>query len=244
MFPIICKIGVIPVYSYGLMLAIAVIVGSSFMAREAKSSGIKPDLIYDFLFWVMVFGVIGARVFFVVLNWDYYSQNLLEIIMVNKGGLAFQGGVVGGSVAAVIFIKFSKLNLISILDLSAPTLALGQAIGRIGCYLNGCCQGIASYSGLYSPVHDDYLIPVQLYSSLFLLSIFYCLMRHRKRSRSPGTTFALYFVLAPLERFITQFFRYDYEPLFFGLGLFQIISLIFIAVGVYAYTVFKSKSPR
>src|SRR5262249_22289912 len=134
MHPILFKIGPITIYSYGVMLAIAVLVCTYLLSKDAKRYQISKDTVYDLVFWCMLWGIIGARIFYVFIEWTYFRDNLLEIPMLQKGGLAWQGGFVGGSLAGLWFTRTRKLSLRPLLDWAAPYVALGQSIGRIGCF--------------------------------------------------------------------------------------------------------------
>ena len=231
MHPVIYQWGPFTIYSYGLMLAIAVIVCSFFMSRDAERLGMKPELVFDFIFWITVSGILGARLFFITLNWKFFLENPLEMIMIQKGGLAWQGGLTLGSLAAWLFIKQHKLHLLTTLDLASPYIALGQSIGRIGCFLNGCCFGKEVSWGIYFSVHEAHLHPTQLYCSFGLLIIFFLLKKYQTKSPVPGKTFALYLILASILRFTVEFFRADHEIIFLGLSIYQLISLTFFVMG-------------
>lgn len=140
------QLGGITVYSYGLMVAIAFIVGISIGARRARTLGEDPQNILDLCLWVMIFSLVGARLCYVIINIDYYSRYPLEIIMVNRGGLVFYGGIIGAIIASFLFIKIKKLNMGTYFDILSPSLAIGHALGRIGCFLNGCCYGRVIHS--------------------------------------------------------------------------------------------------
>jgi phosphatidylglycerol:prolipoprotein diacylglycerol transferase len=233
MHPIICHIGSFAIYSYGLMLAVAVIVASFLTAREAERRGIPRDVVYDLAFWVVLWGILGARVFYVFLNADHFSQFPVDILMLHKGGLAWQGSLVAGVLAGVFFIRRKKLPLFLILDIAAPFIALGHAIGRIGCFLNGCCYGKASAFGLYFPVWHESLLPTQLYMVVGELVVFLILLLLQKRGDQPlGRLFVLYLMLSSLERFIVEFFRADHVVLWGGLSIFQYICLIIAGVAI------------
>ncbi|OGX32122.1 MAG: prolipoprotein diacylglyceryl transferase, partial [Omnitrophica WOR_2 bacterium RIFCSPHIGHO2_01_FULL_48_9] len=169
MFPIILKIGPVTIYSYGLMMAVAVMVCVFLLSRDARSLGISSEKIFDFVFWVVLSGIAGARLFFILLNLDYFVRDPLEIVMLQKGGLAWQGSLIAGTVAALVYIRKQKLPLAPFLDIIAPYVALGQAIGRLGCFLNGCCYGKPLAWGIYFPVHQASLHPTQLYDALGLV---------------------------------------------------------------------------
>lgn len=241
MHPIICHIGPLTIYSYGVMLATAVIVCTYFLQRDARRTHLDPELIFDFVFWIVFSGIIGSRLFYVFLHLADFLDTPLEILMVHHGGLAWQGGLIFGTVTGLIFLREKKLPIAKTLDVSCPYAALGQAIGRIGCFLNGCCQGKPVLWGIYFPVHQARLHPVQIYDSIGLLVIFFILKWHQRVSRKNGEVFILYLVLASVERFFIEFFRGDHETLFLGLTLFQIISLFIFIAAFYANLYLKSR---
>lgn len=240
MHPIICSIGPFNIYSYGLMLAIAFIVCTWLMSRDAKPLGISAEIVSDFMFFIVIFGIIGARLFFVLLNLDFFIGRPLEILFIQNGGLAWQGGLVLGTAAGLLFVKKRKLNLCILLDLCAPYVALGESIGRVGCLLNGCCYGKPLSWGLYFSSHHARLHPTQIYSSLGLLAIFLILKWYQKYSQYSGRTFVLYLVLASVLRFFIEFFRADHTEIFWGLSIYQLICLGLLGAAIYAHTLLKS----
>jgi phosphatidylglycerol:prolipoprotein diacylglycerol transferase len=226
MYPEICKIGPLTVYSYGLMLAIAFTVSSSLATLRAKKENIPSQVILNLSFLSLVSGIIGARISYVLENIDYYLRNPLEIIMLAHGGLSWFGGLTLGTILAIIYLKKKKLPIYKILDLIAPFLALAQAIGRIGCLLNGCCFGKTAQFGLYFKVHKSVLVPVQLYSSILLIFIFIILRFYQDRPHRNGQIFFTYLLLYSLKRFFIEFWRADNEIILGGITLFQIISIV------------------
>jgi phosphatidylglycerol:prolipoprotein diacylglycerol transferase len=128
-----------------------------------------------------------------------------------------------------------KLPLWPTLDLVVPYAALGQAIGRLGCFLNGCCQGKPVSWGIYFPVHQASLHPTQLYSAASLLLIFVLLKSLRKLNLHAGSLFFWYLILASGERFFVQFLRADYDPVWGGLGVFQIVNVVTILLALVIY---------
>ena len=227
MLPEICHIGPFTVYAYGLMLVWAFFVSTHLACRQAKKTGIDPDKIFNLCFYVFITGIIGSRVLFVLNNYVYYLEHPLEIIMLQRGGLAIFGGIIFGSVFAWVFLKRNKMGLLATLDLLAPFIALGQAIGRIGCFLNGCCYGKASAFGIYFPNSGQVLIPTQLYSSLLMFLIFFVLRFMQERKHLPGQILYCYFFFYSIKRFSIEFFRNDSPRIFHGLTIFQILSLVF-----------------
>jgi len=228
MHPILFTIGPITIYSYGVMLALAVLVCTYFLSVDAKRYQISQETAYDLVFWCMLWGIIGARIFYVFIEWPYFSSNLWEIPMLQKGGLAWQGGFLGGTLAGVWFARRKKLSLKPLLDLAAPYIALGQSIGRIGCFLNGCCYGKPVPWGIYFPTHNARLYPTQLFETAGLFIIFLILKKAQTKPHQAGFIFVFYLWLAAIERFIVEFYRADHDLLWLGLSLTQ-----FVAVGVF-----------
>lgn len=212
MHPVICKIGPFTIYSYGLMLVVAFLVASALAKQEAKRQQINPEIVFNLGFIIFILGVIGARLLYIIENITYYLKNPLEIIMLQMGGLSWFGGVTLAVIGGVIYLKKKKLSVYKIFDLIAPFAALAQGIGRIGCLLNGCCFGKT-------------LIPTQIYSALILTIIFVILRFLQDKPHREGQIFFAYLLLYSLKRFFIEFWRLDNEIIFFGLTLFQIISL-------------------
>lgn len=243
MHPIICKIGPLTVYSYGVMMAVAVMTCAMLLSKDAVRLNIKPEIIFDLVFWVVCAGILGARIFYVLLNLDFFTENPIEMIKIQNGGLAWQGGLLGGMVAGIFYIRKHALPLRETLDLAAPYIALGHSIGRIGCFLNGCCYGKEVSWGIYFPIYHAHLHPTQLYESASLFFIFLILKKYQKFNPIPGKVFVFYLILASLERFIVEFFRADHTTTWLGLSIFQGISLAVMALAIYAHSVIKSQ-PR
>lgn len=230
MLPEICHLGFFTVYTYGLMLVLAFFACAYLSSIQARQEGADPEVIFNLCFVVFISGIIGSRVFYVVSNFSFYFENPLEIIMLQHGGMAWFGGVIFGAAAAAIFIKKNKLGLLKTLDLLVPFVALAQAIGRIGCFLNGCCYGRPSESGIYFKVLDQTLIPTQLYSSLLMLLIFFVLRILQDRKHATGQILRAYLFLYSIKRFIIEYFRNDSPRIYFGLTIFQLLSLAMFLV--------------
>ena len=226
MHPVICVIGPLTVYSYGLMLVAGFAIGTALACRQAQKQGIKPELIFNLAFGAFIWGVIGARVFYVLENFSYYLPRPLEIIMLQRGGLSWFGGMISGTVFGFLYLRQARLKAYAVIDLLVPFVALAQALGRIGCLLNGCCYGEPSRWGLYFPGHEQTLIPTQAYSALALLLIFALLRFFQERPHRDGEIFALYLALYSLKRFFIEFWRAEHPAVFAGLTLFQLLSIL------------------
>ena len=161
--------------------------------------------------------------------------------MLTRGGLSWYGGLILGVVAGIVYLRFKKANLYKTVDLIIPFIALAQAIGRIGCFLNGCCFGKESWLGIYFPVHDAVLIPTQLYSSFLLLLIFMVLRFMQNYSHKDGQIFYAYLFLYSIKRFLVEFWRADNKVILYGLTLFQLISLGIFIFSVIMFCVISRK---
>jgi len=232
MHPIICQFGPFYIYSYGLMFVLSFAVALTLARHQAKKENLNPEAISNFAFLVFVAGIIGARLFYVIENICYYLKKPLEIIMLQHGGLSWFGGLILGVFCGVVYLKKKKIAVYRTLDLVAPFLALGQAIGRIGCLLNGCCYGKVSQFGIYFKAHESILIPTQIYSSLALILIFIILRFVQGKPHKDGQIFYLYLLLYSVKRFFIEFWRADNEIIFLGLTLFQILctAIFFLSI--------------
>lgn len=225
MHPIICKIGPFTVYSYGLMMAVAFLLASALARKEARRQFIDPETIFNLAFIAFISGIAGARLLFVIRRMDYYIRLPGQIIMLQNGGLSWFGGLLLAIICAMLYLKRKRLPIYKILDLIVPFVALGQAIGRIGCLLNGCCYGKISGAGIYFPVHQAVLIPTQLYSSLIMMLIFIVLRFLQYRPHREGQIFFTYLLFDSGARFFIEFWRVE-EIAFWGLTSFQVISAV------------------
>ena len=242
MHPEICSIGPLVVYSYGLMLVVAFFIAVTLSSEEAKKQGINPDFIFNLFFIAFISGIIGARIFYVIENLSYYLKSPLEIVMLSHGGMSWFGGLILGLASGVIYLRFKKEGIYKIFDLVVPFLALAQSLGRVGCFLNGCCFGKESIYGIYFPAQGLILIPTQLYSSFILLLIFVILRFLQGRLHKEGQVFYAYLCLYSIKRFFIEFLRADNKIILSNLTLFQIISIFIFAFSVFRLiTIFRHK---
>lgn len=233
MHPEICKIGFFTVYSYGFLLVVAFMVSSILSSIEAKKETINPEVIFNLLFVGFIFGVIGARIFYVIQNFNYFFENPYEIIMLQHGGLSWFGGLILGVFSAILYIRSKKLSVYKVLDLVIPFVAMAQAIGRVGCLLNGCCYGkLSEKFGIYFEVHNLSLLPTQIYSSLLLILIYIVLRFLQDRPHRTGQIFFTYLLLYSLKRFFIEYLRNDNSVIFASLSLFQAASIMIFVIAV------------
>ncbi|NQT06543.1 MAG: prolipoprotein diacylglyceryl transferase [Candidatus Omnitrophica bacterium] len=229
MHPVIVKCGPFTIYAYGFLVSLAFIVTSYLIAKDSQRYSIPKNSLWDFLLLLLIAGLVGARLFHVSLNLSHYIKNPLEIVNIQGGGLAIQGGIIASIIAGAIFLSKNRLPFWKAGDLVMQYLPLGQAIGRIGCFMNGCCFGI--------PFAKDTLLrhPTQVYLSLALLSIYILLRIISQKKRFDGEIFLLYFLLYAPARFMIDFLRGDLTTIFAGLNMSQMINIILFAVSLVLY---------
>lgn len=238
--PIIVRIGHLQIGWYGVFIALGIAVAVWLTAREAKRRGILPDAIYDGALWVVVAGIIGARLFHVIDNWSVYAANPIAIF--GTAGLAIYGALIGGLVAVVIYTTVRHLPLWRVLDAAAPAIALGQAIARLGCFINGDNYGVptnpplpwsVTWTNPKAMVPDRTVAyqPAQLYDGLWALIVFAIVWRLRTRVKTDGVLFLIYVSLYSFGRFFISFVRED-NVYFANLRQAQIIALIVTAVAI------------
>ncbi|MDR3275481.1 MAG: prolipoprotein diacylglyceryl transferase [Endomicrobium sp.] len=247
MHPILFSFGIFKIYSYGLFVAIAFITSISYLSysiKKSKEKIISHDDLYSLFTYIMITGIIGARLLFIFTdNLNNYILSPLEIFKVWQGGLVYYGGFISATAFTVIYIKRKKMSLFKLGDLFAPALALGHGIGRIGCFFAGCCYGKASNNIPWSVIFTDdlslavkgiHLHPTQLYEALSNFLLFLFLHFYYKKEHKAGIPFAVYLTGCAVLRFTIEFLRGDYRGIqYYGLSISQIISVFLFITGVF-----------
>lgn len=244
MLPTIFSIGPITVYSYGLFLAIGFLAATFVIWKKALEANFEEEEIFDAVFLVTLAGLVGARLYYLLLHWPAFKFNLVKWFLVTRyPGLAIHGALLLGFLALYHLSK-KKWSFWTVADFSVLGLTMGQAIGRIGCFLNGCCFGVPTnfLLGVKFPGSLQRRHPTQLYEAFLLIFVFWALNRVYQRYRffswykgkkdeaEPGLTVSLYLVFYGLVRFLVEFLRDDSVDW----GQFksaQILSLLMIFVG-------------
>ena len=240
MKPVLFSFGAIHLYSYGLCIALGVLLTLFLMRRRAlKEKFPKPDEVFDMAFAVLVWGFLGARLFYVIKNFSYYMAAPLKIFAVWEGGLIFYGGAISSFLGFWLTVRKKKLPLWKTLDFLVPYGALAHAFGRIGCFLNGCCFGKACewpwavrFPELSYAVH-----PTQLYEALYDIVLFAFLLKRRRRIRFEGHIRLLYLLLYGMGRYVIEFMR---EPSWMWVGLTS-NQWLSVTIMVVAFTFFQSR---
>ena len=259
MLSTLIKIGPVSIHSYGLLIGIGFIVSWYFMRRDARTRHFNPDHVTDLAFWGLLWGIIGTRVFHILLFPSEYSwSDPIGWIAVWRGGLVFQGAFPPVILVFIIYCKKHHLPIWKMADIVCPYIPLGHAFGRLGCFMHGCCFGktcqlpwaVSFPAG--SPAWDLHqrlglippdakwslaIHPTQLYSAGGLLIIFLILRYLRERWHPvDGFTFPAYLVLYSIFRFVVEFYRGDHNPTHFGnLSDQQVFCLVGVVVGVFIY---------
>lgn len=217
MHPVLFKLGPVTIHTYGVLVALAFLAGITIASREAARKGIDKDLMVDLCLYLLGAAIIGSRLLEVAVDYRYYMQHPLEIVMIWKGGLVFYGGFILAVLTGVWFMNRYNMPLWTTADILAPCIALGQSIGRLGCFSAGCCYGKptdlpwgvtftdpGSLAELGVPLH-----PTQLYESAGTLVIFALLWLFRKKTKFSGQLFWMYVIMYSVLRFCLEFVRGD-----------------------------------
>lgn len=264
MFPILLKIPIFglfgydsfPIHTYGLMVALGFLGGTWYVQRTAKKIGENPAQALDLIFYILIAAILGSRILFVLVSQrEAFFHNPFIIFKIWEGGLVFYGGFIASILASIFYLRRHHLPVWKYFDLFAPGVALGHAIGRIGCFAAGCCYGRPLLSAMwYSVIFPDNpaslapvgipLYPTQLIESAGEFITFLFLAFFAGRKKFEGQIIALYFMIYALLRFTVEFFRGDLERGFIGesgLSTSQLIAAILFAIGLGMYLYRRSR---
>ncbi len=255
MDPII-EIGFITIHWYSIILFIAILVGSNLAIKEAKRHGYEENFMVNLLFLGVIIGIIGARAYYVIFNFDYYKDNLSEIFKVWNGGLAIHGGIIAGLICIAIICYKKKVNLLKIIDFLVVGLILAQAIGRWGNFFNGEAHGpvttLEHLQSLFLPefiidgmyINGNYYIPTFLYESVWcFLGFIIMIILRRKKFMKVGYLTSFYLVWYGIERFFVEGLRTD-SLMFFSLKIAQLVSLAMVIIGIILFIYSLKKSDK
>ncbi|MDO5041574.1 MAG: prolipoprotein diacylglyceryl transferase [Peptoniphilus sp.] len=230
--PVAFSIFGIDIMWYGVLIAIGASLCIYFASKLADREKLYDGVISDLALYVILFGVIGARLYYVAFEWDYYSQHLDELFAIRNGGLAIYGGILTGMVVLYVFARVKKLSFFKLADALAPGLALAQGIGRWGNFINGEAHGGETTLPWAIEVDGMMVHPTFLYESILDVGIFLFLYFYMyKKKKFDGHIFSLYLIIYGIGRFLIEGLRTD--SLYFGpFRISQIVSLVLMAVGI------------
>lgn len=221
---------------YGIIISCGILLGVVIASYRAKKENIPADTIIDLVLWAVPVAVIGTRVYYVAFNWSYYGQNFLQIFNMRQGGLAIHGGIIAGVLVGYFFCKFKKIGFWKLADICAPSIILGQAIGRWGNFINQEAYGRPTNLPWAIEINGINVHPTFLYESLWNILVFAFLMYYSKKKKYEGQIFLLYLILYSAARFFIESLRVD-SLMFGSFRVAQLISIVTIlgaiAVGIY-----------
>ena len=255
--------GYFDIASYGAMLALGTIFGAVVAMSLGRRDGVAGDTVIDVVFWAVLGGIVGAKLWYVVQYWGDFPDKW-DLLRSFRSGLVYYGGLIGGVVCVVGYVRHKRLGLLKILDVCAPAAALGLAFGRLGCFLNGCCYGRVTQSpfGVRFPADSlpfeeqlssglvtqaDRLsrpvLPSQLFAVAGAISVFVVLLTLRRTRRFYGEQIALLFVAYSVVRFAEEFSRGDHSPALLGMTAAQVSSIVIFAAGGLLLTYLRTRRP-
>ena len=251
MYPNLFSIGPFTLHTYGFFVALGFITGLMVTIRIGKSEGIDQQQVMDMGFVMILSAIIGSRLFYVVMNISFFRYHLIDIFKVWQGGLVFSGGLITVVLVMIWYARRHGLMLMKTCDLWAPGVAIGQAIGRIGCFMAGCCYGRptgAEWGVVFTDPHslaplNIPLHPTQLYSSISGFIIFLILMIIYAKKKFAGQVFLWLLILHSTARLLIERFRGDDRGIFLNTGMSdtQFVTSIILISSVVALIVIKSR---
>lgn len=253
------------IYWYGIFIGLGVILGVLLALHEAKRTGQNPDTYLDFIIYAMIIAIIGARLYYVIFSWDFYSQHPEKIFAIRKGGLAIYGGIIGGVLTAIVYSHLKKKSFWVMADTMAPSLILGQMLGRWGNFFNkeafggftdnlfamryqlsqvrasdvtpDILQNLVTVNGVdYIQVH-----PTFLYESMWSLCVFIILLILQRKKKFDGQVCATYFFGYALGRVWIEGLRTD-QLCIGNVPVSQALSAVLIIASVVVYVYCKKKA--
>jgi len=245
MHPILFEVGNWPVYSYGVLLALAYLAGLQLAVMRARRAGLDSARIMDLGIYLIIAALVGAKLMLVIVDFGYFRDHPRELLSLARVGGVFYGGLIFALLAGLWLVRRYKLPVWSAADMYAPGVALGHIIGRLGCLLAGCCYGrptdlpwgitftspVAAASAgtpLGIPLH-----PTQIYDAGAELLILIVLLVLERRGRPyPGRTWWLYILLYAVARFIVEIFRADDRGIIAGVSTSQFVSLVIAPIAI------------
>lgn len=228
-----------PIYWYGIIIATAVLIGIYLAMDYAEKLKYDPEVILDFCLFAIPAAIVGARLYYVVFQWDLYKDHPIDIVKIWEGGLAIYGGVIGGVITAIIFSRRRNLLFWDIVDICTPSLILGQAIGRWGNFFNQEAYGYQITNpkwqwfpaAVYIDANQQWHMATFFYESAWNFIVFFILLYMKRHRKFSGEIFALYLILYSCGRLVIEGLRMD--SLYWGsFRVSQVLSGILIVFGI------------
>ena len=245
MHPILFEIAGFPVYTYGVLLAAAYLLGLQFALVRARARGLDANRVMDLGIWIIISALIGAKLLLLIVDFETFRRSPGELMTLMRSGGVFYGGLIAAVAVAMWYMRRHRLPLWSVSDAFAPGIALGHVIGRMGCFFAGCCYGrptdvpwAVTFTNEYArqnvgtPLHVP-LHPTQLYEAGAELLILGLLLVFERRGRQfPGRTFWGYMLVYGVTRFIIEFYRGDARGMVGALSTSQFVSVLLVPISI------------
>ncbi|NSL51837.1 prolipoprotein diacylglyceryl transferase [Calidifontibacillus erzurumensis] len=247
------EIGPLTIYWYGVIIAVGAMLGLWLAQRESVRRGLPKETFLDLVLYAIPIAILSARAYYVIFQWDYYSQNPGDIIKIWEGGLAIHGGLIGAILTGYVYARKRHLSFWKLADIAAPSIILGQAIGRWGNFMNQEAHGgpvtREFLENLHLPkfiidqmyIDGVYYHPTFLYESLWNLTGFFVLLALRKVNLKRGEIFLSYCVWYSIGRFFIEGLRTDSLMLTENLRMAQFISIVLIIAAIITWVVRRLK---
>lgn len=245
MHPILFEIGGFPVYTYGVLLAAAYLLGLQFALVRARARGLDANRVMDLGIWIIISALIGAKLLLLIVDFDTFRRSPGELMTLMRSGGVFYGGLIAAVIVAIWYLRRHRLPVWSVSDAFAPGIALGHVIGRLGCLFAGCCFGRATDVPWGITFTNEYarqnvgtplniaLHPTQLYEAgAELIILIVMLVFERKGRPFAGRTFWGYMLMYGISRFIIEFYRGDARGMVGALSTSQFVSIVLVPLSI------------
>ncbi len=254
MFPNLFSIGPFTLHTYGLLVATGFLAGILITIRMGKSRGIPSQQVMDMGFFIIISAIIGSRLLYVLINIPYYIEKPLDVFKIWQGGLVFSGGLIGVVLVSALYVRKRNITLWQMADLWSPAIALGQAIGRIGCLMAGCCYGKPTSSELGIVFTDPQCLaplniplhPTQIYSSISGFVIFAVLLVLQSKRRFDGQVFLWFLILHSTARLFIERLRGDDRGILLGgeMTVTQLTTLLVLFSAIIGLNILRKKRDK
>ena len=242
---IFLSIGPITIYWYSFLIFLSILIGLLIVKKEIKKTKLDKDYLFDLIFYLIPVAILGARVYYVIFNFEIFKNNLIDIFKIWEGGLAIYGAVISSIIFIIYYSKKKRQSILLTLDILTPCLVLGQAIGRWGNFFNQEAHGdittLTYLQNLHLPefiingmyIDGNYYIPTFLYESIwcFIIFIILILLRNKIKYQKEGILISTYFVLYSVGRFFIEGLRTDSLYLF-NIRISQLVSIFLFLIGI------------
>ncbi|SFC25879.1 Prolipoprotein diacylglyceryl transferase [Bacillus sp. OV322] len=250
--PIALHLGPLQIHWYGLIIGCGVLLGLFIAIRESERRGLAKDIFIDMILFAVPIAILSARIYYVIFEWDYYAQHPGEIIKIWHGGIAIHGALIGSVITAIVYARVKEVSFWKLVDIAAPSLLLGQAIGRWGNFMNQEAHGRAVTRGFLENLHlPDFIInqmyikgtyyhPTFLYESLWDIAGVILLLFLRRSSLRQGEIFLSYVMWYSVGRFFVEGLRTD-SLMLSSLRMAQVISIVLLVVAAALFIYRRTK---